>query len=86
MKRVIDGGMDVAAVDPAGPEPLDMPSWNHLIDGNETDALLASIRDRIFPLGDAVRFHAGHGSGGLLGEERRLNPFAGEPALRGRFP
>jgi len=35
---------------------------------------------------DDVRFHAGHGAGGLVGDERRLNPFAGEPARRGRFP
>jgi hydroxyacylglutathione hydrolase len=54
--------------------------------GGDLEALIRSIRDRIFPLGDAVRFHPGHGSGGVLGEERRLNPFAGEPALRGRFP
>jgi hydroxyacylglutathione hydrolase len=54
--------------------------------GGDLDALIPSIRDRLFPLGDAVRFHPGHGSGGLLGDERRLNPFAGEPALRGRFP
>jgi glyoxylase-like metal-dependent hydrolase (beta-lactamase superfamily II) len=54
--------------------------------GGDLDALIASIRDRLFALGDAVRFHPGHGSSGLVGDERRLNPFAGEPALRGRFP
>ncbi len=54
--------------------------------GGDLDALLASIRERIFPLGDDVRFHPGHGGSGLLGDERRLNPFAGEPARRGRFP
>jgi glyoxylase-like metal-dependent hydrolase (beta-lactamase superfamily II) len=54
--------------------------------GGDLEALIASIRDRIFPLGDDVRFHAGHGAGGLVGDERRLNPFAGEPARRGRFP
>jgi glyoxylase-like metal-dependent hydrolase (beta-lactamase superfamily II) len=54
--------------------------------GGDLDALIGSIRDRIFALGDAVRFHPGHGSSGLVGDERRLNPFAGEPALRGRFP
>jgi glyoxylase-like metal-dependent hydrolase (beta-lactamase superfamily II) len=54
--------------------------------GGDLDALISSIRDRLFPIGDAVRFHPGHGGGGLLGDERRLNPFAGEPARRGRFP
>jgi glyoxylase-like metal-dependent hydrolase (beta-lactamase superfamily II) len=54
--------------------------------GGDLDALIASIRDRIFPLGDEVRFHPGHGAGGLVADERRLNPFAGEPARRGRFP
>jgi glyoxylase-like metal-dependent hydrolase (beta-lactamase superfamily II) len=54
--------------------------------GGDLDALIASIRDRLFALGDEVRFLPGHGAGGVLGEERRLNPFAGEPARRGRFP
>lgn len=54
--------------------------------GGDLDALIASIRDRIFTLGDEARFHAGHGAGGVVGDERRLNPFAGEPARRGRFP
>lgn len=54
--------------------------------GGSLDALLPSIRERIFPLGDDVRFYPGHGPSGLLGEERRTNPFAGEPRRRGRFP
>jgi glyoxylase-like metal-dependent hydrolase (beta-lactamase superfamily II) len=53
--------------------------------GGDLDALLASIRDRIFPLGDDVRFYPGHGPSGLVGEERRTNPFAGEPSRRGRY-
>lgn len=40
--------------------------------------LLRSIRERLFPLGDAVRFIPGHGPMGTLGEERRTNPFVGE--------
>lgn len=54
--------------------------------GGDLDALISSIRDRIFTLGDDVRFHPGHGPSGLVGEERRTNPFAGEPARRGRWP
>lgn len=41
-------------------------------------ALLRSIRERLFPLGDQVRFIPGHGPTGVLGEERRTNPFVGE--------
>ncbi len=40
--------------------------------------LLASIRDRLFPLGDAVRFIPGHGPMSTFGAERRSNPFVGE--------
>ena len=38
-------------------------------------ALLASIRDKLFPLGDDVAFIPGHGPMSTLGEERRNNPF-----------
>ena len=38
-------------------------------------ALMASIRERLWPLGDDVRFIAGHGPMSTFGEERRSNPF-----------
>jgi len=41
-------------------------------------ALLESIRTRLFPLGDAVRFIPGHGPMSSFGAERRSNPFVGE--------
>ena len=44
------------------------------------DALISGIRTKLFPLGDAMRFICGHGSGGTFGEERRTNPFVGEGA------
>lgn len=44
------------------------------------DTLIRSIRDKLFPLGDDVRFIPGHGPMSTLGEERRYNPF-----LSGRF-
>jgi len=53
--------------------------------GGDTGTLLRSIRERLFPLGDDVRFYPGHGPGGTIGDERRMNPFAGENAPRGRF-
>ncbi|ACL66961.1 beta-lactamase domain protein [Anaeromyxobacter dehalogenans 2CP-1] len=53
--------------------------------GGDFDALERSIKERLFPLGDAVRFHPGHGPAGTLGEERRANPFVGESPRRGRF-
>jgi len=43
--------------------------------GGDSATLLASIRDKLFPLGDAMRFLCGHGPGGTIGEERRSNPF-----------
>jgi glyoxylase-like metal-dependent hydrolase (beta-lactamase superfamily II) len=44
--------------------------------GNHAD-LLRSIRERLFPLGDDVRFIPGHGPMSTFGEERRSNPFVG---------
>ncbi|QBQ55602.1 MBL fold metallo-hydrolase [Nitrosococcus wardiae] len=42
------------------------------------DALICSIRERLLPLGDEVRFIPGHGPMSTFGEERRLNPFLRE--------
>lgn len=39
------------------------------------DALVTSIREKLFPLGDEIRFLCGHGPGGTFGEERMSNPF-----------
>lgn len=53
--------------------------------GGDWEALRASIVEKLLPLGDDVRFHPGHGPDGLLGEERRTNPFVGESPRRGRL-
>jgi glyoxylase-like metal-dependent hydrolase (beta-lactamase superfamily II) len=53
--------------------------------GGDFEALERSIQDRLFPLGDDVRFFPGHGPAGVLGDERRTNPFVGEASRRGRF-
>ena len=53
--------------------------------GGDFEALEASIREKLFPLGDDVRFLPGHGPGGTIGEERQQNPFVGEAPRRGRF-
>jgi glyoxylase-like metal-dependent hydrolase (beta-lactamase superfamily II) len=53
--------------------------------GGDFSALERSIAGRLFPLGDDVTFHCGHGPSGRLGDERRSNPFVGEGAPRGRF-
>jgi len=45
------------------------------------EALLRSIREVLFPLGDAVRFIPGHGPMSTFGEERRSNPFVGDAAI-----
>jgi glyoxylase-like metal-dependent hydrolase (beta-lactamase superfamily II) len=53
--------------------------------GGDFEALRRSIVDRLFPLGDDVQFHPGHGPSGTIGEERRTNPFVGEDVPPGRF-
>ena len=42
------------------------------------ETLIASIHDRLWPLGDDVTFIPGHGPKSTLGEERRSNPFCGD--------
>jgi glyoxylase-like metal-dependent hydrolase (beta-lactamase superfamily II) len=49
--------------------------------GGDMDTLVASVRDRLWPLGDDVTFLPGHGPASTLGEERRNNPFVGDAAL-----
>mgnify|MGYP000998083210 CR=1 FL=1 len=48
--------------------------------GNHAD-LIRSIRTRLFPLGDDVRFVPGHGPLSTFGAERRSNPFVGDAAV-----
>ncbi|AYD01647.1 MBL fold metallo-hydrolase [Neorhizobium sp. NCHU2750] len=43
--------------------------------GGDHETLIASIRDKVLPLGDEVGFLCGHGPGGRIGEERRSNPY-----------
>lgn len=42
------------------------------------DTLVASIRTRLFPLGDEVTFTPGHGPQSTFGRERRFNPYVGD--------
>jgi glyoxylase-like metal-dependent hydrolase (beta-lactamase superfamily II) len=42
------------------------------------DALIASIRGRLWPLGYDVAFVSGHGPMSTFGAERRSNPFCGD--------
>jgi hydroxyacylglutathione hydrolase len=46
----------------------DLPGGDHY-------ALIASIKEKLLPLGDDVAFLCGHGPGSNFGEERRNNPF-----------
>jgi hydroxyacylglutathione hydrolase len=43
--------------------------------GGDQRSLLASIREQLWPLGDRTTFVPGHGPTGILGDERRTNPF-----------
>lgn len=42
--------------------------------------LIKSIRENLFPLGDAVRFIPGHGPMSTFGHERQTNPFVADNA------
>lgn len=42
------------------------------------DTLIASIRGKLWPLGDAVSFVPGHGPTSTFGHERRSNPFVAD--------
>lgn len=46
--------------------------------GGSLETLTASIRGRLFPLGDDLRVLPGHGAETTVGEERRTNPFVGD--------
>jgi hydroxyacylglutathione hydrolase len=43
--------------------------------GGDHATLIASIKEKLLPLGDDIGFICGHGPGGRFGEERRTNPF-----------
>lgn len=45
--------------------------------GGSFTQLARSIRTRLFPLGDHVRVHTGHGEPTTIGDERRHNPYVG---------
>ncbi len=49
----------------------DLPGGSHA-------QLIASIRDKVLPLGDDVAFICGHGPTSTIGEERATNPFIAE--------
>jgi glyoxylase-like metal-dependent hydrolase (beta-lactamase superfamily II) len=53
----------------------DFPRGDH-------ETLLRSIVERLWPLGDDVRFVPGHGPMSTFGAERAGNPFVGDAALR----
>ncbi len=45
--------------------------------GGDHSALISSIREKLFGLGDDVRVFTGHGAETVTGTEKRYNPFAG---------
>lgn len=50
----------------------DFPRGNH-------QQLIDSITQKLWPLGDDVTFVPGHGPTSTFGQERRTNPFVGDP-------
>jgi glyoxylase-like metal-dependent hydrolase (beta-lactamase superfamily II) len=53
----------------------DFPRGNH-------EDLIASIRNKLFPLGDDVAFLPGHGPASSFGRERQDNPFVGDEVVQ----
>jgi len=47
----------------------------------DPEALVRSIRENLFPLGDDVAFIPGHGPTSTFGEERESNPYVSDRAL-----
>lgn len=43
--------------------------------GGSHEQLIASIRTKLFTLGDAVEVHPGHGPSSTIGDERAFNPY-----------
>lgn len=52
----------------------DFPNCDH-------NALISSIQNKLFPLGDDFVVYTGHGNPTTIGEERIYNPFVGEKAV-----
>ena len=50
----------------------DFPRGNH-------EQLIHSIREKLFPMGDDIRFVPGHGPDSTFGRERESNPFVADP-------
>lgn len=44
----------------------------------DAQALISSIREKLFPLGDDITFVPGHGPTSTFGQERAMNPFVGD--------
>ncbi len=49
--------------------------------GGDHATLIASIKDRLWPLGDNVTFIPGHGPTSTFGAERSENPFVGDGVI-----
>jgi hydroxyacylglutathione hydrolase len=52
--------------------------------GGDYDTLIRSIRERLFALGDDVRFVPGHGPMSSFGAERQSNPFVADRLFEAR--
>lgn len=46
----------------------------------DTEALISSVRNKLFPLGDEIVFVCGHGPASSFGQERQTNPYVGDGA------
>ena len=48
------------------------------LEGGSHETLMASIRDKLLPLGDDFSFICGHGPTSTIGHEKRTNPYVAE--------
>lgn len=53
---------------------------------SDPDALIRSVVEKLWPLGEDVTFVPGHGPISTFGEERRTNPFVSDRAVAGTRP
>jgi glyoxylase-like metal-dependent hydrolase (beta-lactamase superfamily II) len=48
------------------------------LEGGSHETLMASIRDKLLPLGDDFSFICGHGPTSTIGHEKLTNPYVAE--------
>jgi len=74
IKSFIDEG-DPLSFGETSLEILFTPGGRTDLPGGDFDTLIASIKNKIFPLGDDVIVYSGHGPSTSVANEKKINPF-----------